>query len=182
MGGVDQARSSEEVRRKRRRGRVPVSSRDKRPRPRRRIPIVRLNLLEFAVILAVVLFILFAVAVPLRNYFQGATELARLNQSIEELSQQKGELQSEIEDYHSDAYIEEQARQRLGVIGEGETAYRIIDPYLESDTGASDGASESAASWWRVLWDSISDPGVQPEPSTDSTTDTEASLTPEPTP
>lgn len=123
----------------------------------------RLDLVGFGVLVLVALLILAVIAVPLRNYYQGRTEIARLNESIIAKQDEKETLLSEIEKYESDAYIEQEARRRLGVIDEGEVAFRILDPEITSgDTMTTDQEAEAESrDWYEVLWDSVAE---EPDP------------------
>ena len=49
---------------------------------------------------------------------------------------------------------------RLGVIEEGETAFRILDPALENDaTVTSHGTEqEPRGTWYETLWESVTEP------------------------
>lgn len=123
----------------------------------------RLDLVGFGVLVLVALLILAVIAVPLRNYYQGRTEIVRLNESIIAKQDEKEHLLSEIEKYESDAYIEQEARRRLGVVGEGEVAFRILDPEITSGDSVTtdEHAEEESRDWYEVLWDSIA---TKPDP------------------
>lgn len=157
-----------------RRTTVPVSSRDARDgKPAAsRTRVRRPNLWVVAVIVTVVLIVLLAIGVPLRNYYQGRTEIARLNESIVAKQEEKDRLLDEIERYEDEEYIRQEARRRLGVIEPGETAYRIIDPRMDTDGSLSTphGAEETLDPWYVTLWESISEPpmpevDIPPPPS-----------------
>lgn len=155
--------------RPRRRRTVPVSSRDAAgatKKPRR--PRVRLGTAEIGVLVVVTILILAAIAVPLRNYFQGRSEIARLNESIAAKEIEKEMLLDEIERYNDEAFIREEARRRLGLVEPGETAFRIIDPAMEHDSATitSDEDETEPRAWYEVLWDSIA---VPPEPAVPET-------------
>lgn len=141
---------------------VPVSSRKAAAAAPRKAgkPKVRLGAAEIGVLVLAAILILATIAAPLRNYFQQRTEIARLTESIAAKEEQKELLREEIERYGSDAYIAEQARQRLGVIGEGETAYRIVDPRMDVDSSVTsdDREVEEDRTWYEILWTSVSDP------------------------
>lgn len=114
----------------------------------------------------VVLLILVAVAIPLRNYFQQRSEIAHTEASIVAKEEQIEGLNDELDRYQSEAYVREQARLRLGVIDPGETAFRILDPALENDaTVTSDGTeAEPRGTWYETLWDSVTEPELlEPE-------------------
>lgn len=142
-------------------GIVPVSSRDRATETvsAARAPF-RLGAMGIVALAVVVLLILITIAIPLRNYFQQRSEIARTEASILSKEQQIGELDEELQRYHSEAYLREQARLRLGVIEPGETAFRILDPALENDSSVtSDGTEEKPrGTWYATLWDSVTEP------------------------
>ncbi|KKO83376.1 FtsB family cell division protein [Corynebacterium otitidis] len=141
--------------------RVPVAGRDQAPAKRRRLPRVRLARLsagEVLIFVLVFLVILLAVARPLTNYFEGRSEIARAEQAIEDKERHIEELESVLSDYESEVYVREQARKRLSVVGEGETAFRIIDPGMDEAEGQGGEVAEEYRPWWQVLWDSIAEP------------------------
>lgn len=129
---------------------------------------MRLSIAESAVIVLVAILILGAVAVPLRNYFQGRTDIARTTEAIAQKQEEKDRLLREVDRYNSEAYQREEARKRLGVIEEGETAFRILDPAMSTGADPAQAEEEQGPQeWWRVLWDSIAVPGAAnpaPEP------------------
>lgn len=119
----------------------------------------RMDIAGVSVLIAVVLIILFAIAVPLRNYYDGRTEIARLNESIVAQQLEKERLQSEIERYRDPEYIRQEARRRLGLVAPGEVAYRIVDPRMSHDeTLSTDKQAEAdQRDWYEVLWDSVTE-------------------------
>lgn len=143
------------------RGIVPVSSRDRgtETATATRAPF-RLGAAGIVALAVVVLLILIMIAIPLRNYFQQRSEIAQTQASIEAKQRQVEQLSADLDRYESEAYIREQARLRLGVIEPGETAFRIVDPALESDTTlTSDGAeTEPPGLWYENLWDAVTTP------------------------
>ena len=74
--------------RNRSRTRVPVASRAADIRKAQRAQLKqkqkpdRMSIAGVGVIVAIVLVVLFAIAIPLRNYYHGRSEIARLNESI----------------------------------------------------------------------------------------------------
>lgn len=142
-------------------GLVPVSSRERASESvsATRAPF-RLGAVGIGAIALVVLLILFVIAIPVRNYFQLRSDIAQTEASIEAKEQQIKQLESELNRYQSEAYIREQARLRLGVIEPGETAFRIVDPALDTDTSVtSDGNEEEPlGAWYENLWDSVTKP------------------------
>ncbi|MCK7642853.1 septum formation initiator family protein [Corynebacterium sp. P6145] len=135
----------------------------------------RFSALQVAILILVLILVLVMIAVPVRNYFQQRAEIARLSASIAERTERRDALVDEIEKYRSEAYIREQARQRLGVIEPGETPFRIIDPEITTSTATTGGGEDTAPTvsgpWWGVLWNSVADrdagvslPGTAPDP------------------
>ncbi|MEY8208578.1 septum formation initiator family protein [Corynebacterium sp. MNWGS58] len=152
---------------------VPVSSRtaqrnaDRAPRPRARLH-QRFDLISIGVMVSVVLVILVSVAVPLRNYYEGRAEIARLEDSIAAKQAEKQQLSEEIERYHDEDFVREQARRRFGLVAPGETAYRILDPRITNNDSVTTSRQdyEEARSWYEVLWDAITEPPEPPVPAT----------------
>ncbi|ALC05399.1 hypothetical protein CDES_04780 [Corynebacterium deserti GIMN1.010] len=142
-------------------GIVPVSSRDRASESASatRAPF-KLGAPGIAAIAVVVLLILFVIAIPVRNYFQLRADIAQTEASIAAKEQQIAQLESDLDRYQSEAYIREQARLRLGLIEPGETAFRIVDPALDSDNAVtSDGTEvEPLGPWYENLWDSVTTP------------------------
>ena len=159
--------------RNRSRNRVPVASRAADIRKAQRAQLKqkqkpdRMSIAGVGVIVAIVLVVLFAIAIPLRNYYHGRSEIARLNESIAAKQDEKAAVLEKIDRYKSDEYIKQEARRRFGVVDEGETAYRIIDPQIKPDDQlTTDGQKEEdSREWYEVLWDSVAEPPEEEAPS-----------------
>lgn len=140
---------------------VPVvsRSRDARPATPRR-PKVRFNTAEFGVLAAVAIIIIVTIWAPANNYFQGRSEINRLNEQIAAKQLEKERLIEEIDRYEDEAWIREEARRRLGLIEEGEVAFRVIDPNMEVDPTVTTTAEDLTAdwAWYEILWASIATP------------------------
>lgn len=140
---------------------VPVASRDaaraakKRSRPR--TDMLKGDIVGVAVLITVVLIVLVAIAVPLRNYYAGKAEIARLNESIAAKEEQKAQLEEDLAHYSDPDYAKQQARRRLGMLEPGETAWRIIDPRMQGTTITSEHAEDPNADtpWNQILWNSL---------------------------
>ncbi|ANE03602.1 FtsB family cell division protein [Corynebacterium crudilactis] len=142
-------------------GIVPVSSRERASESvsATRAPF-QLGAVGIGAIALVILLILFVIAIPVRNYFQLRSDIAQTEASISAKEKQIDQLESDLTRYQSEAYIREQARLRLGVIEPGETAFRIVDPALRTDTSVtSDGTEvEPLDPWYENLWNSVTEP------------------------
>lgn len=150
-----------------RRNSVPVASRAKqqaaaaaaaKAKPPRRGP-DRKDIAGVVVLLGVILIILLTIAIPLRNYYEGRSEIARLNESIAAKQVEKEQLLTDIDRYKNEDYIRQEARRRLGVVGEGELAYRIVDPGMTHDQSLTTDrqAEDDSREWYEVLWDSVAE-------------------------
>lgn len=146
---------------RRRSTRVPVASRDAeraaKKQKRRRTDLLKGDIVGVAVLITVVLVVLIAIAVPLRNYYAGRAEIARLNESIAAKEREKARLEEDLERYSDPEYVKQEARRRLGMMEPGETAWRIIDPRMEGTTITSEQAEDpdAHAPWNEVLWNSL---------------------------
>ncbi|WKD57272.1 Cell division protein FtsL [Corynebacterium capitovis DSM 44611] len=139
--------------------RVPVASRDReraeaKKNRKRRVPFEG-DIVSLTIVMAVVLAVLLAVAVPLRNYYEGRSEIARLNDSIAALEDRKAALESDIAKYQDPEYVKQEARRRLGMIEPGETAWRVIDPRMTTDSSFTADDAPDTRSWVQVMWDSL---------------------------
>ena len=99
------------MQRNRSRTRVPVASRAADVRKAQRAQLKqkqkpdRMSIAGVGVIMAIVLVVLLVIAVPLRNYYHGRSEIARLNESIAAKQDEKAALLEKIDKYKSDEYI-----------------------------------------------------------------------------
>lgn len=103
-----------------------------------------------------------SVATPLRNYFEQRAEIAEVNAQIELQEAEKSQLTEDISRYSSEAYIKEQARTRLGLVEPGETAYRLLDPKIDSGADYVPGevteTPEPDTPWYSQLWGAVATP------------------------
>lgn len=144
---------------------VPVASRDKENAERaaqkaargRSRALPKQDMVGVVVLIAVVLLVLMAIAAPLRNYYEGRAEIARANESITQLQAQKDALEHDIAMYDDEAFVKQEARRRLGVMEEGETAWRIIDPRMTAPEAITTGKDDipDDRTWPEVMWDSL---------------------------
>lgn len=144
---------------------VPVASRDQerldkraaKRRARTKPGLFQRDIASLAILISVLLLILMAIAVPLRNYYEGRGEIARAQASIDELEKEKSRLETDIARYQDKDFVDQEARRRLGVLAEGETEWRIIDPRMSQ--GQAITSEETPVvddrSWNQVLWDSL---------------------------
>lgn len=113
------------------------------------------------------LFLVLVLAVPLRTYAEQRAELAETRENIARMEERTRELQAEKERFSDPEYIKEQARIRLGLVEEGETPFRIVDPALGTADGEDPVGEETlpTAPWYEQLWDSVSLPPEEEKPA-----------------
>lgn len=149
-----------------RRTTVPVASREReQKRPKKNPPKVRnISLGGVAIIVGAVLLVLIAIAVPLRNYYEGRTEIARLTESIAAKEAKKERLLEDIARYQDEDFIRQEARRRLGVVEQGETAWRILDPRMTAGSAVTTPHDTAGAdvAWYETLWESVAQPPTAP--------------------
>lgn len=122
---------------------------------------LRVGTMEIIVVAAVLIVFLVTISVPLRNYFDQRNEIRATSAAIAQKQKHKEELISELERYQNKAYLDEQARNRLGVIAPGEVPFRILDPSMNKDDALTTiHAQDSAPTlpWYETLWSSVAHP------------------------
>ncbi|GAA2516680.1 FtsB family cell division protein [Rarobacter incanus] len=108
-----------------------------------------------------------AVVVPTAmRYVDQQSQTRQLEQQLSQAKSTNSQLQTEIDRWSDQKYVEAQARERLSYGYDGETRYRVIDPQTVVDeTNPKTGqAIEPGAvtfpigkedSWYGTLWESI---------------------------
>ena len=124
---------------------------------------VRANLTARALALVVVVLVLtISYATSLRIYFAQAHEIASTRAEIADRQATIADLQSQIARWNDPAYVQTQARERLGWLVPGETGYTVVGAdgkplggglTLDSSTG--DEPQPQQRMWWDRMWGSI---------------------------
>ncbi|MGP9724210.1 FtsB family cell division protein [Corynebacterium sp. AOP40-9SA-29] len=121
----------------------------------------KVNPLVTVAVILVLAFVALSVATPLRNYFQQRAELAEVNATIERQLAERDDLNEELDRYNSEAYVREQARTRLGVVEPGESAFRLMDPRIDTSSPTDPGMEQDETEpdpWYTQLWGSVATP------------------------
>ena len=79
-----------------------------------------------AVLVAVLLVLLFALAVPVRTYLDQRSQLAQLQREAQVLEQQNAALQRQVAQLNDPAYLERLARECLGMVKPGEIGFVVV--------------------------------------------------------
>jgi cell division protein FtsB len=122
----------------------------------------RSNLTTRAIALAVVLLVLtISYASSLRIYFAQTHGIAATQQQIIDSQNSITDLQAQLARWHDPAYVETQARMRLGWVMPGETGYRVVGDDGNPLGGGAEinSAAKKAAApqdvWWAKMWGSV---------------------------
>ncbi|GAB3817097.1 septum formation initiator family protein [Tessaracoccus terricola] len=144
------------------------------------------RLLLLGVVVAVIAVTL---AQSLRVYFVQAEQIAELRAEIEATRAEIDELEDQLARWDDPAFVEAQARERLGWVFPGEVGYRVIGADGEPIGGDSDvfATEEETAPglWWEKMWGSVAvadQPVAEPEPAATPSDDVTIGVSPEPSP
>jgi cell division protein FtsB len=111
------------------------------------------------VVLATILVLLAVTLVPtLRSYLRQQGEIDALREQVTNQRAQVGELQKEQARWNDDAYVMQQARERLKFVKVGEKSYSVIDGAASAKAlpgVAKAPASASDHPWYGQLWESV---------------------------
>lgn len=133
-----------------------------------------------ALVLGVVVLAGFALLFPtVRAYLGQRAELDALTAQVNQAEQDEQDVRHELDRWQDPAYVAAQARERLGYVMPGETAYRVIDPEVVVEepvegedaaptTGPALPAGASVNPWYTTVWDSVRAAGEAEVPAAGS--------------
>jgi len=112
------------------------------------------------VVLASIAVLLAITLVPtLRSYLHQQGRIDALRHQVAQQQAGVADLQKEQARWNDDAYVMQQARERLKFVKVGEKSYTVIDPKPEAKSLAGGGAAvetkASGGTWYGHLWDSV---------------------------
>lgn len=111
------------------------------------------------VVLASIFVLLAVTLVPtLRSYLRQQGEIEALRGQVSEQRQGVSELQKEQARWNDDAYVMQQARERLKFVKVGEKSYTVIDGKPSTKSLPSVATAPAASSdhpWYGQLWESV---------------------------
>lgn len=111
-----------------------------------------------AIILVVLILLLIGLNVrPIREIYRQARETRQLERQLGRLRSENEDLRTEVERLNTDAYIEQQARARLGLIKPGEKAYVIVPPRQEKPPPQKKPAAKAKPEQDKSLYQRISE-------------------------
>lgn len=94
--------------------------------------------------------------VPLRQILDQQAQVAAARAELQRLSEENGVLTSEVEALQSPGEVERLAREKLGYVREGETAYIVLPPEEHAIVPVRDDGAVTERPWWATVWDFIS--------------------------
>lgn len=112
--------------------------------------------------LFVVVLVAFVLLAPtLRAYVAQQEQLRELNDAIAATQERTAALNDAIERWSDDAYVQAQARDRLGYVMPGETPYVVVDPEYVTGEEPADAEDDGPVTmprtgpWYVTVWDSV---------------------------
>lgn len=114
-----------------------------------------ISLVLLAVVMGAIL------APVLSGYLRQRADIRAAEERIEQEKVEIAELEGELEKWQDKDYVEQQARERLRFVKEGETAFTVIDDretvYTEALPGMAPVSDEvlTASPWYGQVWESV---------------------------
>ncbi|QFG67754.1 FtsB family cell division protein [Ornithinimicrobium pratense] len=112
--------------------------------------------------LAVLLVLMGVVVTPtLSGYLQQRADITATEQQIEAEKKEIAALEAELQTWSDPAHVEQQARERLRYVKEGETVFAVIDDtgtdYSEALPGMAPVSEETIeqSPWYGQVWESV---------------------------
>jgi hypothetical protein len=110
----------------------------------------------------------------MRAYLQQRSHINALKSQITQHNANIDALETEKKRWNDPAYVQEQARQRLGYVMPGEKTYLVLDQHgkpVEAPASLDNPATVTAASrpaWWSNAWGSVELAGDPPRTTSTS--------------
>jgi cell division protein FtsB len=124
-----------------------------------------------AILVLVVAVLTVSYASSMRAFLQQRSHINALKTQITEREASIDALESEKQRWDDPAYVEQQARQRLGYVMPGERTYLVLDENgqpLEPESSLADPAdvvTTTQTAWYDDVWDSVELAGHPPKPA-----------------
>jgi cell division protein FtsL len=124
-------------------------------KPRRRLNV------KVILLVAAAAAILFLTIAPARQVLRQRAEIDKMTAELNDIKTQNSELRLETQRLNTDAYIEKQARERLGLIKPGEEPFMLVPPKQVAPPPAAKAPDKPktepvAAPWWQQIIDYFS--------------------------
>lgn len=124
---------------------------------RRRLDRARADRRITRVLLVGTALVFFAILVgpTLKAYVTQQQQISALRETVTEQQARVAELQAEQARWQDPAYVEQQARQRLKFVKEGEKAYTVLDPQDGPASAPGMAAAPRDSAWYVTVWSSL---------------------------
>lgn len=116
---------------------------------------------RLGVLVVLLAFIALFLTPTLRGYLEQRAHINELRSDIRAEEQAIADLEAELEQWEDPAFIEQQARERLRFVREGETAFTVLDDtgeqYTEPVPGMASVTNDVAEHrpWYGQVWESV---------------------------
>jgi cell division protein FtsB len=109
------------------------------------------------VLILVAAALVMSLAFPIREYLAQRSAIAAAEQRAEFLKDRVSTLQQQVGRWHDDAYVEEQARERLHYVFPGETGLVLLSPQdlEQARKPPVPTPEEPQTAWYDTLWQSV---------------------------
>ena len=106
--------------------------------------------------------------IPFRQIVEQRTQISRAEEQLAALTAENELLADQVDALNSPAEIERLAREKLGYVDRGETAFVILEPEAPSGGFAEDGLDRPPAAdgrgFWQRIWDYLTGGDLSPSP------------------
>lgn len=124
-------------------------------------------------VLAALLFLLLGAAfltqvVPYRQIIDSHRQVEEAKSTLAALEEENARLEADAEALHTDEEIEKLAREKLGYVRPGETAYVVLDPprtdqeQAEPAPEPESSAGDEGGTWVDWIWDFLTGADMEP--------------------
>lgn len=111
-------------------------------------------------LIAAALALIVTAVAPARQLLRQRAEIDRLEKTLAQVKETNEQLKEETQRLNTDAYIEQQARERLGLIRPGEEPFLVVPPKQEPPKADKQAEVKKKAeekkvdkSWWQAVVD-----------------------------
>lgn len=131
---------------------------ESRPRRKRRRTLSRKSFVSgrTAIVFGVIITAVLLLSLPMREYFRQGSDISYAKAEAEKLQASVNKLQEQVNRWNSDAYIREQARERLNYVMPNEHAYVVVgSEQAKSEPEQRAERKSQKGAWFEELWGSV---------------------------
>ncbi len=134
------------------------STGEPKPRRKRRRTLSRKSFVSgrTAILFGVIITAVLLLSLPMREYFRQGSDISYANTEAAKLQVSVDKLQEQVDRWNSDAYIREQARERLNYVMPNEQAYVVVgSEQVKSEPEERAERKSQKGAWFEELWGSV---------------------------